>query len=69
VLRQQFGFGRAVEAGTALAAVVGACDGDLPLGLLVGAVAGLLDADPDALRDEVLPQVRRLVEDGYLLPG
>lgn len=69
VLRQQFGLGRAVEAGTALAAVVGACDGELPAGVLIGAVAGLLDADPEALRDEVLPQLRRLVVDGYLLPG
>jgi hypothetical protein len=69
VLRQQFGFGRAVEADTALAAIVGACDGDLPLGVLVGAVAGLLDVDAAALRDEVIPPLRRLVTDGYLLPG
>ncbi len=69
VLRQQHGFGRAVEAGTALAAIVGACDGDLPLGVLVGAVAGLLDVDAEALRDEVMQPLRRLVADGYLLPG
>jgi len=69
VLRQQYGFGRALEAGTALAAIVGACDGELPLGALVGAVAGLLDADADALRDEVIQPLRRLVLDGYLLPG
>jgi hypothetical protein len=69
VLRQQFGFGRAVEADTALAAIVGACDGDLPLGVLIGAVAGLLDVDAEALRDEVLTPLRRLVSDGYLLPG
>jgi methylase of polypeptide subunit release factors len=69
VLRQQFGFGRAMEAGTSLAAIVGACDGELPLGLLIGAVAGLLDADPEALRDDVLPSLRRLVIEGYLLPG
>ena len=69
VLRQQFGFGRAVEADTALAAIVGACDGDLPLGVLVGAVAGLLDVDAETLTGEVLPALRRLVADGYLLPG
>ena len=69
VLRQPVGFGRAVEVDTALAAIVGACDGDLPLGVLVGAVAGLLDVDAEALRDEVLPPLRRLVADGYLLPG
>jgi methylase of polypeptide subunit release factors len=69
VLRQQYGFGRAVEADTALAAVVGACDGDLPLGVLVGAVAGLLDVDAEGLRDEVVPGLRRLVSDGFLLPA
>ncbi len=69
VLRQQSGLGRAVEAGTAVAAIVGACDGELPLGVLVGAVAGLLGADPEALRDEVLQPLRRLVADGYLLPS
>ena len=68
VLRQRFGFGRAVEVDTALAAIVGACDGELPLGVLIGAVAGLLDADPEALRDDVLPRARRLAEEGYLLP-
>ena len=52
-----------------LAAIVGACDGELPLGVLIGAVAGLLDADPEDLRAEVLPQVRRLVADGYLRVG
>ena len=34
VLRQQFGLGRAVEVGTALAALVGACDGELSAGVL-----------------------------------
>ncbi len=69
VLRQQFGFGRAVESGTALSAIVGACDGELPLGLLIGAVAGLLEVDPGTLGAEVLPRLRSLVVDGYLLPG
>jgi methylase of polypeptide subunit release factors len=69
VLRQPYGLGRAVEAGTALAAIVGACDGDLPLGVLIGAVARLLDADPEALTADVLAPLRRLVLDGYLLPG
>lgn len=67
VLRQQYGFGRATEAGTALAAVVGACDGELPLGALVEAVAGLLGVEPSALRQEMVSQLRSLVGDGYLL--
>ena len=66
VLRQQAGLGRAVVAGTALAAVVGACDGDLPLGALVDAVAGLLDVDAAALAAEILGEVRPLLADGLL---
>lgn len=69
VLRQQYGFGRAIEAGTAVAALVGACDGDLPLDRLIGAVASLLEVDPQLLGDEVLPQLRSLVAEGYLLAG
>jgi hypothetical protein len=69
VLRQQYGFGRALEPGTALAAVVGACDGDLALGTLVDAVAAILEADADALRAEVVTQARRLIAEGYLLPA
>lgn len=67
VLRQQKGFARAVQADTALAGVLGACDGDLVLGVIVRAVAQLLDVDPEALVDEVLGRVRQLVVDGYLV--
>jgi hypothetical protein len=67
VLRQQRGFRRAVEAGTALAGVLGACDGELSLGQIIATVAGLLDADEPALRAELVPQLRRLVVDGFLL--
>ena len=65
VLRQQRGFRRAVDADTALAGVLGACDGDLPLGGLVDALAGLLDVEPSALRADVLPRFRTLVADGW----
>lgn len=67
VLRQQRGFARALEADTALAGVLGACDGELPLGVLVRAVAHLLEVDADALVDDVLARVRALVVDGYLV--
>jgi hypothetical protein len=67
VLRQQRGFRRAVEAGTALAGVLGACDGELGLGQIIATVAGLLDAGEPALRAELVPQLRRLVVDGFLL--
>jgi len=67
VLRQGYGFGRAIEPGTALAAVVGACDGELPLGALVAAVSGLLDEDGQSLANELLPKLRELVGLGYLV--
>ena len=66
VLRQQRGFRRATETGTALAGVLGACDGELELGQIVASVAALLEVDAAELSAEVVPQVRRLVVDGFL---
>jgi methylase of polypeptide subunit release factors len=66
VLRQGGGFHREVRADPGLAAIVGACDGDLPLGAIVAAVADLLEVDADALRAAVLPAVRELLVDGIL---
>ncbi|WBU39079.1 DUF7059 domain-containing protein [Homoserinibacter sp. YIM 151385] len=68
LFRQGTGFGRAVHADTGLAAVVGVCDGELALGAIVDAVAGLLDADPAALRAQLAPRIRELVRFGMLLP-
>lgn len=67
-LRQGGGFGRVVPTGTALAAVVGACDGDLSIGAICGAIAQLLEVDEQELLAEVLPGIRELVETGMLLP-
>ncbi|MBX3193575.1 MAG: methyltransferase [Microbacteriaceae bacterium] len=66
VLRQGGGFRREVRAGTALAAVVGACDGELSTQAIVDAVAGLLEADPVALAAELAPQLRELLVGGLL---
>lgn len=65
-LRQGSGFARTVPLGTALAAVVGACDGTLPLGAICAAVADILEVDAAELTAEVLPQVRELVLLGML---
>lgn len=67
VLRQAGGLGRAVTADTALAAVVGACDGDLPLGMLVDAVAHLLEVDAAALAADVLSHLRPLIAEGLVV--
>ena len=66
VLRAQRGFRRAVAVDTPLAGVVGACDGDLPLGLLIDTVAGLLGVEPAALTTDLVPRIRQLVVDGML---
>ena len=69
VLRQRRGLMRARQVGTAEAGLVGACDGSVPLGVLVDAVAEVLGRDPDALRAELVPHVRELVAEGFLLPA
>ena len=68
LLRQGSGFARTVPAGTALAAVVGACDGTLTVGAICGAVAQLLEVDAADLTAEIFPQLRELVLTGLLLP-
>jgi methylase of polypeptide subunit release factors len=65
VLRQQVGLRRAFASDTATAALVGACDGTLPMGTLVAAVRQVLgDEGPD-----LLGQVRLMVEAGVLTPS
>lgn len=65
-LRQGGGFGRVVPVDPALAALVGACDGDLAVGVLVEAIAQLLEVDARALRADLLPKVRELLFTGFL---
>ncbi len=65
-LRQGGGFARVLDVDPALAALVGACDGDLPLGVLIDAIADLLEVDAAALRMDLLPRVRELVFTGFL---
>jgi hypothetical protein len=68
VLRRSTGLRPARAVDTATAALVGACDGSLPVGVLVTAVAELLGADPATLAGQVLPTVAELVRDGFLSP-
>ncbi len=63
LLRQGGGLRRVVRADTALAALVGACDGELTVGQVVGALAHLLDEPETELRARLLPDVRHLVAD------
>jgi len=65
-LRQHQGLCRVVQCDTALAGAIGACDGELTLGVILDAVARLLDRDPAELRAAVLPEVRDLLRNGML---
>jgi hypothetical protein len=65
-LRQGGGFARTYPLGTALAAVVGACDGELSVAAICAAVSELLEVDPAELRAEVLPSLREFVIVGVL---
>lgn len=67
LLRQGGGFGRVVEVDTGLAALVGACDGELSIGAVIAAIAQLLEVDEEALEADLLPAVRALIDDGMLL--
>ncbi|MCA5892165.1 methyltransferase [Isoptericola sp. NEAU-Y5] len=69
VVRQGDGLGRGVHASTALAAFVGVCDGELTVGQIVGAIAGLFDVSAVDLGAELLPAARNLVRDGFLRPA
>jgi hypothetical protein len=66
LLRQGGGFGRVVRADTLLAAVVGACDGELTLGQITAGVAVLLEEPIADVRAAVLPALRGLLTDGLL---
>lgn len=66
VMRQGQGLKRATQLTTELAAVLGACDGDLPLGVIIDAVAQLMEADVASLRAQLLPGVRAAIVDDFL---
>lgn len=58
------------SADTLLTAAVGACDGELTVAQIVGALAQIFEADPAAVGAELLPQLRDLAWLGFLrLPG
>lgn len=66
-LRQGGGFGRTISVDPALAAFVGACDGELTVVQIVGALADLFEVPLAELWADIEPRIRRLVLDGMLL--
>ncbi|MER5970299.1 class I SAM-dependent methyltransferase [Streptomyces sp. NPDC002055] len=68
VLRQNRGMRRATEVDTVSAGFAGVCDGTLPAGRILDAIAQLVGEDPVLLRDRTPGAIRRLVEQGFLEP-
>ena len=66
LIRQGGGLRRVVRADTLLAAYVGVADGELTARVAVDAIASLVGVDPDAVRRQLVPQIRDLVADGLL---
>lgn len=67
VMRQGSGLKRAMQVDTALGGVLGACDGQLSLAVILDVVANLLDEDAVALRERLLPGLRQALTEGFLL--
>ena len=65
-LRQGGGFARTVNVDPALAAFVGACDGELTVGQIAAALSDLFEVPFAELWAELEPRVRSLVFDGVL---
>jgi hypothetical protein len=66
VLRRQRGMRRAEQVDTVMAGFVGACDGELSVGQILAALADLLDRQLVDVLTEYLPQIRRLLIEGFL---
>ncbi|WP_091228889.1 methyltransferase [Microbacterium sp. 3J1] len=67
-LRQGGGFARTIAVDPALAAFVGACDGELTVMQIVAAIADLFEVPLVELWADLEPRIRQLVLDGLLLP-
>ncbi|MHA7221345.1 DUF7059 domain-containing protein [Arthrobacter sp. RHLT1-20] len=73
LLRQGAGLRRTNLLSTELAGFVSACDGDLSVGQIIGALEALLGGydgyDAEAFRGGLLTEVGNLLRDGFLLPA
>ncbi|GAT74749.1 methylase of polypeptide chain release factors [Microbacterium sp. HM58-2] len=68
-LRQGGGFGRTISVDTALAAFVGACDGELTVVQIASALADIFEVPLADLWADLEPRIRQLVLDGLLVPA
>ncbi|WP_026358986.1 methyltransferase [Streptomyces sp. DvalAA-83] len=68
VLRQHRGMRRATKVDSVGAGFAGVCDGSLPAGRILDAIAQLMAEDPVLLRDRTPQAIRLLVEEGFIEP-
>ncbi|TJZ42835.1 methyltransferase domain-containing protein [Streptomyces piniterrae] len=68
VLRQNRGMRRATKVDTVGAGFAGVCDGSLPAGRILDAIAQLVGEDPVRLRDRTPESIRMLIGQGFLEP-
>lgn len=66
LLREGAGLRRTILESTATAGFVSACDGELSVGQIVGALEALLGWDGDSEREELLGHIRELILKGFL---
>lgn len=66
VLRRVDGLQRVMAVDPGVAGILGTCDGQLSLGRILAAVAGILDQDPGEFRHQVMPEIRRLISQTWL---
>ncbi|MGW0694657.1 DUF7059 domain-containing protein [Streptomyces sp. NPDC002738] len=69
VLRQNRGMRRATKVDAVGAGFAGVCDGTLPAGRILDAIAQLMNEDPVLLRDRTPQAIRLLVGEGFLEPA
>lgn len=67
LLRQGAGFRRTSLLSTEQAGFVSACDGQLTVGQIVGALGALLGRDDEEFRRDLLREVKELTVDGFLV--
>nr|WP_246422348.1 class I SAM-dependent methyltransferase [Nocardiopsis mwathae] len=65
LLRQRGGLRRVAQVGTVEAALASVCDGTMPVGPLLDAIAELTDQDPAAVRARTPDVLRSLITEGF----
>lgn len=68
VFRSASGFKRALKVSTALGGVLGACDGELSLAVIIEAISNLLDRDSKDIFTETQCGIREAIRYGMLVP-